>query len=137
MVKNADCVFDECLSMVSELVDEEKYIECAIYTGRLATTFCHMDFADGVLALEVLESIFLQMSHLREEHEISDEFQSSIHCKIKDDLAALQQAHRSKGDVYGALKRMRYHATQHQILAIKFPPRLEEPQDYGSDSHAK
>ena len=126
MVNDAQHVFDDWLSTVSELLDEKNYDACATYTDSLTKTFYHLEYQDGILAAEVLVSIFFQVDHILNRYTTTDEFRNKVHSDIKNGLETLRQEHQNKGDLYGALKRLRYLTTKYQLEIIKFPSHNNE-----------
>lgn len=132
-MRDGERILDEWLALMSDMLYNERYEECAMYSNNIGKTFAHMEFVDGVFMAAVLEGVFLHMRHILTEHDVSDEFSGKVRATIRDGTDAIRQKRHNGGNAWDALKQIRYLATTHSINAVQFPLRKVELWDDDDD----
>ena len=110
-------LFDEYLPIICESIEKQNFQSCATISTDLIKLSEMVDYHDGVIIGEVLETVFNQVFTEMTRFEISPEERENLKRLFIGDIQSIYKCYKEedKNDLFNALKNMRFNATRFQF----------------------
>ncbi|WP_174591672.1 hypothetical protein [Methanocella conradii] len=134
-MKDAFQALEDNIRVIINLVERNDYNSSRRFCTYLITTYTFLDYDDGILIFEILESVMDQIEDGLGFFEISDDVKNDLSKQIIKQLGIILTSYNNKNkeQLYDSLKEIRSIATRFQLIQCTFskpinkkPPELLE-----------
>lgn len=113
-------VFGQRLDDIVALARDSKFRACFLSSADLTRFASISGFKHGVLVMEVLENVFLEVGQTLSRHQVLQQDRADVTASISKNLSLLSSAYKDedKSAAYRVLEDLRFDATKFQIKCV-------------------